>query len=342
MLRLITLVNMKPPFPAKVRISRVKGEPFLSIGFGTYVVNASYEHDDAVLSNLLIGHYTSIANNENFVIGRDHTMETLSTYNMEIMDGSQEAWDHWLEKERAKKWSGPKRQTIIGHDVWIGRGCTIMGGVHIGNGACVAAGALVAKDVPPYALVGGVPAKVIRYRFSEDVIAKLQRIKWWYWPQEQIKSVVGNIKTAEEVAEFAEEYSSRISLPPPNGQFTQYRGQGYKIFYFVPGSEGEKLLPHVLEEYHNTFSEEDRTVLVVDITECAEQYRAMIEDAGAGRGNIVLSILTPANAVPLDVLQTIDYLVTNRDFSSVAYSDYAYDFGAKLLYGFEERLFRNL
>ncbi|EES72684.1 MULTISPECIES: CatB-related O-acetyltransferase [Paenibacillus] len=75
----------------------------------------------------------------------------------------------------------------IGNDVWIGMGVIILPGVKIGNGAIVAAGAVVSKDVPDYAVVGGVPAKVIKYRFNEKEIDILNSIRWWDWPEEEIK-----------------------------------------------------------------------------------------------------------------------------------------------------------
>lgn len=75
---------------------------------------------------------------------------------------------------------------IIGNDVWIGANAIILQGVTIGDGAIIAAGAVVTKDVPPYAIVGGVPAKVIKYRFSDEVILKLLQIKWWDKPEEWI------------------------------------------------------------------------------------------------------------------------------------------------------------
>lgn len=75
---------------------------------------------------------------------------------------------------------------IIGNDVWIGHGATIMGGVTIRDGAIVAANATVTRDVPPYAIVGGLPAKVLSYRFSEAQINALLKIKWWDWPAEKI------------------------------------------------------------------------------------------------------------------------------------------------------------
>ena len=76
--------------------------------------------------------------------------------------------------------------TIIGNDVWIGAGAMVKSGVSIGNGAVIAAGAVVTHDIPAYAIVGGVPAKVIRYRFDDDIIGKLLEIKWWDWDATKI------------------------------------------------------------------------------------------------------------------------------------------------------------
>ena len=75
---------------------------------------------------------------------------------------------------------------IIGSDVWVGSNSTILGGVQIGDGAIIGAGAVVTKDVPPYAIVGGVPAKIIRYRFSQEKIAELLQLQWWTWEDEKI------------------------------------------------------------------------------------------------------------------------------------------------------------
>lgn len=81
------------------------------------------------------------------------------------------------------------KKTTIGSDVWIGARAVIIDGVNIGNGAIVAAGAVVARDVPPYAIVGGVPAKLIRYRFSNDVIEKLTAWRWWLLPDEKLATI---------------------------------------------------------------------------------------------------------------------------------------------------------
>jgi serine acetyltransferase len=80
-----------------------------------------------------------------------------------------------------------KGDIIIENDVWIGAKATIMSGVRIGNGAIVAAGSVVSKDVPPYAIVAGNPAKVVKYRFSDEQIKKLLSIAWWNWDEQKIK-----------------------------------------------------------------------------------------------------------------------------------------------------------
>ena len=80
-----------------------------------------------------------------------------------------------------------KGDIVIGNDVWIGYEALIMAGVHIGNGAIIGSRAVVTKDVPPYTIVGGVPARPIRKRFTDDTIQKLEALKWWDWSYEKIK-----------------------------------------------------------------------------------------------------------------------------------------------------------
>lgn len=86
---------------------------------------------------------------------------------------------------------------VIGHDVWIGSRAMILGGISIGNGAVIAAGAVVTKDIPPYAIVGGVPARVIRYRFTPEVVDKLQNIEWWNLPEDIIKNKICNFQNKD-------------------------------------------------------------------------------------------------------------------------------------------------
>lgn len=107
-------------------------------------------------------------------------MQSLSTYPFPIF---YEEWEHGIWADKA--WDN-KGDIIIGNDVWIGYEAVIMAGVTVGDGAIIGTRAVVTKDVPPYTIVGGVPAKPIRKRFSDDVIAQLLNLKWWDLPPEEI------------------------------------------------------------------------------------------------------------------------------------------------------------
>ncbi len=112
--------------------------------------------------------------------GGNHRLDGLSTYPFPIFGGD---WTGRFEGEL----NFPNRgDTVIGHDVWLGFQSTILPGVRIGDGAVVAAHAVVSQDVPPYAIVAGNPARMVRRRLSEADAARMQRIAWWDWPVERI------------------------------------------------------------------------------------------------------------------------------------------------------------
>lgn len=139
------------------------------------------------IENAEIGKFCSIA--DNCRIGMSgHPLQYIST--SPIFTEKRNALQQcWIEKDFFEHKSLDEL-VIIGNDVWIGSHVLIKGGVHIGNGACVAAGAVVVKDVPPYAIVGGVPAKVIRYRFSPEVIGKLLELEWWNFDESKLKNSI--------------------------------------------------------------------------------------------------------------------------------------------------------
>ena len=139
---------------------------------------------------LVIGKFCSIACRAKFLFNSaNHTLSSLSTYPFPIF------FDEWgLEKpDVAAAWDR-KRDIVIGNDVWIGYEAVILAGVTIGDGAVIGARAVVTKDVPPYAIVGGVPARVIRSRFPEETVKALLRLKWWDWPAERIQEKLAEIR----------------------------------------------------------------------------------------------------------------------------------------------------
>ena len=131
---------------------------------------------------LIIGKFCSIACGTKFLFNcANHTLKSLSTYTFPLF---YEEWE--LEKSNITTAWDNKGDIVIGNDVWIGYKAVIMAGVHIGDGAIIAARAVVTKDVPPYTIVGGTPAKEIRKRFDAEVIEQLLILKWWDWSTDKI------------------------------------------------------------------------------------------------------------------------------------------------------------
>ena len=116
-------------------------------------------------AKLIINNYVSIAQHVSFILNAEHYTDHISTYPFKVKI---------LRTQNTESFS--KGNIIVDDDVWIGYGATIMSGVHIGQGAVVAAGAIVTKDIPPYAIVGGVPAKIINYRFEDAIIKELLKV----------------------------------------------------------------------------------------------------------------------------------------------------------------------
>ena len=132
---------------------------------------------------LIIGKFCSIACGTKFLFNcANHTLKSLSTYTFPLF---YEEWE--LEKSNITTAWDNKGDIVIGNDVWIGYEAVIMAGVHIGDGAIIAARAVVTKDVPPYTIVGGTPAKEIRKRFDTEVIHQLLKLKWWDWSTNKIR-----------------------------------------------------------------------------------------------------------------------------------------------------------
>lgn len=149
---------------------------------------------------LIIGKFCSIACGAKFLFNSaNHSMASLSTYPFPLF------FEEWgLDKRNVTKSWDNKGNIIIGNDVWIGFEALILAGVSIGDGAIIGSRAVVTKDIPPYTIAAGVPARPIRKRFDDDTISNLIKIKWWNWPDEIITENIqaiqsGNITKPMEV-----------------------------------------------------------------------------------------------------------------------------------------------
>jgi len=150
-------------------------------------------------TKLTIGKYCSIAEGVTIILGGGHRMDWITTYPLSVF---------FDELGSCEGHPSTKGDLEIGHDVWVGYGATILSGIHIGDGAVIAAKAVVTRDVPPYAIVAGNPARIIKYRFDSETIAELLELKWWNW---SIETVIarGPELLSNRIQELIDRYGSK-------------------------------------------------------------------------------------------------------------------------------------
>lgn len=199
--------DLKFPLPNYDRLCFLKNvikNPNIIVGDYTYYddfesvenfeKNVKY-HFDFVGDKLIIGKFCMIASDVKFIMnGANHLSKSISSYPFAIFG---EDWKNAMEGKSYPT----KGDTVVGNDVWIGYNATIMPGVKIGDGAIIATNATIVKDVAPYSIVGGNPAKEVRKRFSEKTIDKLLKLKWWDWEIEQITANIQHL-TGDKLDEF--------------------------------------------------------------------------------------------------------------------------------------------
>lgn len=193
--------RMKHPLAETKRVAFLKSvinHPNIEVGDYTYYDDPDgpeffaercfLYHHTAIDDKLLIGRFCAIAHGVRFIMNAaNHPLGGISTYPFAIFG---EGWEDDSEDWR----DGLRGDTYIGNDVWIGARATIMPGVCIGDGAVIAAEAVVAKDVPAYAVLAGNPGRVVKIRFSKDEVSRLLAIAWWNWRPEKITANLAAIR----------------------------------------------------------------------------------------------------------------------------------------------------
>lgn len=175
--------------------SRNKGYSEFKIGEWTYGSPKILFRGDA---NLIIGKFCSITEDTTIFLGGEHRIDWVTTYPFNIL---------WKEAGSFYGHPHTKGDVIIGNDVWIGKSATILSGVIIGDGAVIGANSVVAKDVKPYEVVAGNPARHIKFRFNEKIINDLLHIAWWDWPKSHIQKALPLLLSAN-VEKFIKKYKN--------------------------------------------------------------------------------------------------------------------------------------
>lgn len=171
-------------------LGRYYFDKYSGIPVGKYTYGYEHLYRDSVKK---IRAFCSIAEGQ-LLVANDHRLDWITTSPIAALKEFS-----FVEKNYMNNYiSASDREIIIGNDVWIGARCIIFEGVTIGDGAVVAAGSVITKDVPPYAVIGGVN-RILKYRFSKDIIEKLLKIQWWNWDDEKIRE---NVVLMQDVEAF--------------------------------------------------------------------------------------------------------------------------------------------
>ncbi|MFZ3022811.1 CatB-related O-acetyltransferase [Pseudomonas sp.] len=164
--------------------------PDYQMGVGSYGLPVVHDWHEG--STLKIGNYTSIAEQVEIFLGGHHRTDWVTTYPFPAMIS---------EAQHIQNYAVSRGDVVIGSDVWLCTNSVILSGVTVGHGAVVAAGAVVSRDVAPYSIVAGNPAKHVRWRFSEEICAALLDTAWWEWPEQEIR-VVSHLLCSDRLDEF--------------------------------------------------------------------------------------------------------------------------------------------
>ncbi|OYT96969.1 MAG: acetyltransferase [Pseudomonas sp. PGPPP3] len=168
----------------------IRRYPDYQMGVGSYGLPVVHDWHEG--STLKIGNYTSIAEQVEIFLGGHHRTDWVTTYPFPAMIS---------EAQHIQNYAVSRGDVVIGSDVWLCTNSVILSGVTVGHGAVVAAGAVVSRDVAPYSIVAGNPARHVRWRFSEEICAALLDIAWWEWPEQEIR-LVSHLLCSDKLGEF--------------------------------------------------------------------------------------------------------------------------------------------
>ncbi len=306
--------------------------PLVTIGVDSYIIDAELntELDEACLCCLQIGRYSSIAKNVKFIVDNNHDY-------MRPCQGRINGPGRLQPKPQKRK-----GQILIMNDCWIGEGATIMGGVVIGNGAVVAANSVVTKSVPPYAIVAGNPAKIVRYRFDNERIEKLNKIRWWNWSHEDV--VARQVELYGDIDEFIEKYENNDSrdCEPINIMPITKENQGEeKIYAYFPDFEQDfPTYKRVIEQFIKKYSDTNYELLLCIPYELRQEVSKLDEIFAAYNDcncyiNLYIGDVTHKTALFCQV----DGYITNRSTDNLINVDIAQKYGLEVIMSLNEPIF---
>ena len=309
------------------------------IDLDSYIVGAKLEtsldfHVTDGAYNLQIGKYSSMAEDILFLVDVDKDykqvfMGAVSAFQKQDFNGK-------IQRKR-------KGQVIIQNDCWIANGVTIMGGVTVHNGAIIAAASVVTKDVPPYAIVGGNPAKVINYRFDEQQIQDLQRIAWWDWSQDKIKenAELFHHDVSEFISKHIEQANRELSNVPQL-DFDKIGGVPFTYLFIPDFYEPHPIYEKVIGEFARYFDDKNVGIIIYikqdnRLEENKSKIQNIIEKYSGC--NCFFNVYTEKVEDERSLFKTADYYITTRAKENVQRMCFADSCNTKYISGVDIPVF---
>ncbi|MBK1812264.1 CatB-related O-acetyltransferase [Clostridium sp. YIM B02505] len=320
--------------------------PIACVGRESYIVGGKITSgadftisEGYAIHNLQVGQFVSIAHCSDFTMGLGHDYLNLATGVSKLFKENNEYNYDSSYRE--------KGQILIQNDVWLGHNVTVMAGVTIHNGAIVASNSHVVKDVPPYAIVGGNPAKIIKYRFSEEIIDKLLTIQWWNWSSDKIIENNEFFKS-EDVVAFCNKFYYEALENKKKVKDIQMQKMDNTYLFFMDFTEPYAIWQRVIREFIKKFKLKADHLLILYIdeefannnTEAIHLLNKFIAEQLVTENPICsVSICIENKENERAMFRKTDYFITNRSKSTILHSEYAYENKVKVISGVDMPIF---
>lgn len=308
----------------------LKGYPILTIDRDSYMTElkilASFQaYQGFIPYNFQVGKYTSIAPDVKVIIDSNHDY-------LAACQGRPREFGSVCNQNIKRA-----GELLIENDCWIGMGTTIMSGVFIHNGAVVAANSTVTKDVPPYAIVGGNPACVIKYRFEQTIIQKLQEIRWWNWTSEKVaeaqKELTGDIR------KFIEKYDVTERNNKARIEKIRVAEQNIQYLFFVDCRWQREQLAYIVKSFCEQFEDSNHELMICYQSD--EDYEYIINPILEMHKdcNVYVNIYKRIEADERELISQADFYITSSAEGNLWRVACAEEYGIEVLSGFQLPLF---
>ena len=346
----------RSPYDRPCFIVNAKNEKkhFLTMGTASFTSGITLEcrsNFSNLVPHVLIGRFCNLSWDLKFLLGFNHAYKnSVSPYAFHAKNVIKKISAQIENKENLPEFKTCKNrlaynnhyQMIIGNDVWIGRGATILGGVKIGSGAIIGANSTVTKNIPPYAIVAGNPAQVIKFRFDEETIKKFMSIQWWNWDVEKILS---NAYLMDDVENFLEKhYAPELEKISEDETIKQYLAKGMKIFTCVGDFHAPlPLWKRIINGYCK--SNLENSVLIIflgnDFTQSdGENLKTFVNKCNLAGSKVIHGVLPEDGKIfsPY-ILKNSNCFITTREMISLECMDWIWDTDVKIVSALDDGIF---